>query len=53
MTLWYVEGTFFTCGVLTDEYNMIRKTAPILHKFRGQHINRLRAWRHVERVTAL
>lgn len=34
----------FTCGVEIDDKDVIILTAPILQKFKGQHINNLKKW---------
>lgn len=50
ITWWWVRGTFFTCGIATDENGVIVQTAPVLKRFRGQHWNRLMKWQHVLEV---
>lgn len=46
----YVAGKNFTCGIVVDEHNVIKETAPILSKFRGQGLHKLLRWEGVEYV---
>jgi len=52
MTFW-VNGTFFCCGVGTNDEGIITEAAPILYRFIGQHIDRLRAWDKVIEIRSI
>ena len=54
MICWYVKGISFTCTVCTDyDTGIIVEAAPILRKFIGQPLSKLRAWSKVEDIIPL
>lgn len=44
MSKYHITTRNFVCGIEVDESGVIIKTAPILKRFTGEHINNLSNW---------
>lgn len=41
---YWISTPAFTCGILVDEKEIIRDSAPILKRFRNQKFGKLKSW---------